>query len=77
MLKVLSQVDTGTLRKIDSVHDYKGTLGVVWVEKPEINDMNRVESAWYEEHEYILEYTFPDGTRFEVETHQTRRTQVS
>ena len=73
VFKVLAGVDGETLRKIDNVHDHKGTLVVVWANKPDSNDMARIESAWAEEFEILLEYTFPDGSQFEVQTGATVR----
>lgn len=76
VLKVLSEVEGDTLRKIDTVHDHKGTLFVSWLKTPNAEDMTRVESAWASGFEYLLHYTYPDGSEFEVATAVTDRRQV-
>lgn len=76
VLKVLSVIDGNTLKKIDTAHDHKGTLFVSWIETPNDEDLRRVESAWSSECECLLQYTYPDGSEFAVQTGTTVRQRV-
>ncbi len=76
VLRVLAEIDGGTLRKIQSAHDHKGTLMITWAVIPDEHDMTRIEQRWLEENEPYLEYTFPDDHRIEVEVNSTVRTPI-
>ena len=62
VMKSLSEVDGETIRKIETAHDHKGTLCVLWREMPEATDKKRLVIAWFSEGECCLEYTYPDGS---------------
>lgn len=74
VFRVLAGIHGDTLRKIETVEDHKGCLCVLWLADPDVGDMARVESAWVNEHEHMLEYTLPDGSQLDVSAGTTVRT---
>lgn len=76
VFEVLGRIESDTLQKIHSAHDHKGTLHLTWAEDPDEMDMSRVESAWADVSEFLLEYALPNGHEYSVHTGVTNRERV-